>query len=331
MSDRPRLKDIAQALGVSEMTVSRAFRRPETVSAATRQKIEEMAARLGFVPDRLAGALASARSDLVGVVVPSLSSQVFPEVLNGISAGLAGTRLRPFVAVTGYDLEEEERILRDILAWRPSGIIVAGVEHTDAARALLGSAEGAVVEIMDRADAPVQHCIGIDHLQVGRDMARALFDAGRRRIGFAGTKFPKDFRAAKRRQGFVEGLADLGVQLAAEERYEGGSTVAKGRELVARLLAARPDLDAVYFSSDLLAAGACLHCAQTGIPVPGRLAIAGFNNLELLDGLPLRLATTDSFRFEIGKRAAEIVADPPGDPVVETIATRVLPGASLGP
>ena len=329
MSDRPRLKDIAQALGVSEMTVSRAFRRPETVSERTRAKIEEAAAKIGFVPDRLAGALASARSDLVGVVVPSLSSQVFPEVLNGISAGLAETRLRPFVTVTGYDLDEEERLVRDILAWRPSGVIIAGVEHTDATRAMLASAEGAVVEIMDSDGSPVRHAVGIDHAAVGAAMAGAMLASGRRRIGFAGTKMPKDFRAMKRRQGFIDALAAAGTPLACEERYEEGSNVAKGRELMARMLHRCPDLDAAYFSSDLLSAGALFHCLAVGIAVPGQIAIAGFNNLDLLDGLPLRLATTESHRFAIGRRAAEIVVEAPTETFREVIATSVLPGASL--
>ena len=85
------LRDVSEASGVSEMTVSRVLRGLGDVSETTRTRVREAAARLGYVPNRIAGALASNRVNLVAVVIPSLANMVFPEVLGGISAELDDT------------------------------------------------------------------------------------------------------------------------------------------------------------------------------------------------------------------------------------------------
>ena len=131
------LRDVSEESGVSEMTVSRVLRNRGDVSAATREKVLKAAKELGYVPNKIAGALASQRVNLVAVVIPSLSNMVFPEVMTGISQVLEDTELQPVVGVTDYQPEKEERVLFEMLSWRPSGVIVAGLEHSDASRAML--------------------------------------------------------------------------------------------------------------------------------------------------------------------------------------------------
>ena len=329
-----KLKDIAAAAGVSEMTVSRALRNRGEVASETRRRIEEVAARLGYVPNRIAGALASRSVSLVAVVAPSLKSQVFPEVLSGVSAALAESDLQPVIGVSTYDLAEEERVVRTMLAWRPAGFIIAGLEHTDATRALLSAAGIPVVEIMDVDGEPIRHCVGVSHREAGRRMAKAMLARGHRRIGFIGTKMPSDFRARKRLDGFEAALGEAGVTLADRELYAGGSTVATGRELTATLLARRPDIDCLYYSSDVLAVGGLMHALAAGLRVPEEIALAGFNGLDMLDGLPVRLATTNAYRFEIGREAAAIVLDAlagrgPEGPRVVRFEPEAEPGESL--
>ena len=127
-STRPlTLKDVSEASGVSEMTVSRVLRNRGDVSAATREKVLAASTRLGYVPNKIAGALASQRVNLVAVIIPSLSNMVFPEVMTGISQILEDTDLQPVVGVTDYLPEKEERVLFEMLSWRPSGVIIAGL------------------------------------------------------------------------------------------------------------------------------------------------------------------------------------------------------------
>ncbi|MFP4273541.1 MAG: LacI family DNA-binding transcriptional regulator [Paracoccaceae bacterium] len=321
------LRDVSEASGVSEMTVSRVLRNRGDVSPATREKVLLAAKRLGYVPNKIAGALASQRVNLVAVIIPSLGNMVFPEVLTSIGRALEGTELQPVVGVTDYLPDKEERVLYEMLSWRPSGIIVAGLEHTEPSRAMLRAAGIPVVEIMDVDGTPVDSMVGISHRRAGREMGRAILKEGYRRIGFMGTKMPLDHRARKRFEGLVEVLAKGGVELADQEFYSGGSALAKGREMTRAMLQRTPDLDFLYYSNDLIGAGGLLWLLEQGIGIPGQVGIAGFNGVELLQGLPRQLATMDACRAEIGRIAAEIitrrVADPGADPgqVVELTPT----------
>ena len=302
------LRDVSEASGVSEMTVSRVLRNRGDVSDATREKVLKAAKALGYVPNKIAGALASQRVNLVAVIVPSLSNLVFPEVLGGISEELEDSGLQPVFGVTNYAPEREEAVLYEMLSWRPSGVIVAGLEHTPAARAMLENAGIPIVEIMDVDGNPVDSVVGISHRRAGIEIARAIVKAGYRKIGFLGTKMPDDHRARKRLEGFEAGLAEAGIELADREFYSGGSALLKGREMTETILRRSPDLDFLYYSNDMIGAGGLLYCLDNGIDVPGKLGLAGFNGVELLDGLPVRLATMDACRREIGRRAAEIIA-----------------------
>lgn len=303
------LRDVSEASGVSEMTVSRVLRGRGDVSATTRDKVLLAAKELGYVPNKIAGALASQRVNLVAVIIPSMSNMVFPEVMTGINSVLEGTELQPVVGITDYMPEKEEKVLYQMLSWRPSGVIIAGLEHSDASCAMLRSAGIPVVEIMDVDGTPIDTAVGISHRRAGRQMAQAILTAGYKNIGFMGTKMPLDHRARKRFEGFTEALAKAGVEVSDQEFYSGGSALAKGRDMTQDMLARSPNLDFLYYSNDMIGAGGLLHLLEQGIDIPQDIGMAGFNGVELLDGLPLQLATMDACRKEVGKIAAQIIAD----------------------
>lgn len=325
------LRDVSEASGVSEMTVSRVLRNKGDVSEATRKKVREAAKRLGYVPNKIAGALASQRVNLVAVIIPSLGNLVFPEVLSGISQVLEASPLQPVIGVTDYLPEKEERVLFEMLSWRPSGVIIAGLEHSEASRAMLARAGCPVVEIMDVDGQPIDACIGISHRRAGRKMAERILKEGYRRIGFLGTKMPLDHRARKRFEGFTQTLGRGGIEIADREFYSGGSALAKGREMTAAILARTPDLDFLYYSNDMIGAGGLLWLLEQGRKIPAEIGLAGFNGVDLLQGLPCRLATMDSGRREIGQGAARIILDrqesgaPPSGQVIE-----LMPKLSVG-
>lgn len=317
---RPQLtlRDVSEVSGVSEMTVSRVLRNRGEVSEKTREKVLAAARELGYVPNKIAGALASNRVNLVGVVIPSLSNMVFPEVMMGISSVLDDTPLQPVVGVTDYEPDKEERVIFEMLSWRPTGLIVAGLEHTDAARKMMTNAGIPIVEIMDVDGPEIDACVGISHVRAGRETATEILKRGYRKIGFLGTKMPLDHRARKRFEGFNAVLEEAGLALMDEEYYSGGSALLKGREMTQKILSRSNDLDFLYYSNDMIGAGGLLYCLEAGLDVPGDIGMAGFNGVELIDGLPRRLATMDSCRDEIGKKAAQMIADSLGDTKKET-------------
>ena len=308
------LRDVSQASGVSEMTVSRVLRNRGDVSQNTRDKVLLVAKQLGYVPNKIAGALASQRVNLVAVIIPSLSNMVFPEVMTGISEVLETTDLQPVVGVTDYLPEKEERVLYEMLSWRPSGVIIAGLEHSETSAMMLKASGIPVVEIMDIDGSPVDAMVGISHRRAGREMAVSILKAGYRKIGFLGTKMPLDHRARKRFEGFTEALAKSGVEVTDQEFYSGGSALVKGREMTQELLRRNPNLDFLYFSNDLIGAGGLLYLIEKGISIPNQIGLAGFNGVELLQGLPRQLTTMDACRSEIGRKAAEMIVQQVNDP-----------------
>ncbi|MEA5162024.1 LacI family DNA-binding transcriptional regulator CceR [Cereibacter johrii] len=324
------LRDVSDASGVSEMTVSRVLRNRGDVSGATRERVLAAARELGYVPNRIAGALASQRVNLVAVIIPSLSNMVFPEVLTGVSEVLEDTGLQPVVGVTNYSPEREEKVLYEMLSWRPSGIIIAGLERSHAARAMLENAGIPIVEIMDVDGTPVDNAVGISHRRAGRHMAEAIVAAGYRRIGFLGTMMPYDHRARKRLEGFESALIAAGLTVEDREFYSGGSALLKGREMTEAILSRSPDLDFLYYSNDLIGAGGLLWCLNHAIKVPEKVGLAGFNGVELVQGLPCHLATMDACRLEIGRKAAEIVAGKRADGATSGLVIELEPKLEPG-
>lgn len=304
-SRRPTLSQVAAAAGVSEITASRAMRGGGLVARATADRVQAAARELNYVPNRLAGTLAGGASRQVGVILPSLSNSVFADVLKGLEDRLEEAGYQPVLGISNYDPAREERLIENLLSWRPAGIVIAPADMTGASRALLLRAGLPVVEIMDVDATPTDMAVGISHLSAGRAMAHYLVGRGYERFAYLGHSIDSDLRALARLEGFRGALGEVGRELAQCLTLAGPSSVNLGREGLARLLAeAEQPPDLVYFSNDDMAVGGMFHCMAAGISVPGDLALAGFNGLEIGQALPVPLTTIASNRAAIGTEAA---------------------------
>jgi LacI family gluconate utilization system Gnt-I transcriptional repressor len=313
------LSDVARVAGVSDITVSRVMRDAGPIAPETRERVLEAARVTGYVHNRLAGALASARSNLVGVVLPSLSNSVFPEVMAGINAALARSGLQPIVGVTDYDMATEEALVRSMLAWKPVGLILTGLDHTRTTRRLLDAATIRVVEIMDAGGRAIDVAIGLSHRDAGAATARHLIGRGYRRFGYVGHDLGRDLRADERHTGLVQTLQRNGYDAPIEQRIDGPSSVAGGRQGLARLLAADRKVDVVVFSNDDMAVGGVFHCLAAGIRPREDLGVFGFNGLDLGQALPLPLSTIRSNRHQMGQIAVETCLREPVRPAASRI------------
>ncbi len=302
------LRDVAEAANVSEMTVSRVLRDSGPVAEKTRQRILDIVDQLGFVPNKIAGSLATSSSNLIAVIVPSLRNQVFTEVLSGITEHLESNGFKAVIGNSEYDAEREEALIRSMLSWRPSGLIVSSMAHTESTRRILKKAGIPVVEIMRVAKDPVDACVGIDHVNAGALMAQHFLQQGYHRIGYVGWN-NRDLTAAKRLQGFREGLKKNGVEIQGLIEFDQPVDMERGKQGLAQLLTDHPDLDAVYFPNDIAAIGGYFHCLSAGIEVPSQLAIGGFSGLKVGQLMPVPLTTVLIDRFEIGRRGAEIIVE----------------------
>lgn len=302
------LADVARRAGVGESTVSRVLRNKGSVSQSTREKILKAASDLHYVPNRIAGTLASMTSKLVGIVIPSVGNTVVPEVLQGANLVLESAGFQPVIGVSNYCPDREEALIESILSWRPSGLLVAGLEHTERARAMMKGCGVRVVELIDIDGDGIDIVVGSSQRQAGHKSAEHLLTRGYRRIGYVGHDFTIDIRAGKRLGGFRAALAEKGLNFVDEEFSAGGaSTVEAGRTGLARLLARQRNLDAVYFSNDDLAIGGYFHCLENNIAVPGDMALFGYNGLDIARLTPQPLSTIRSPRVAMGEIGAKLL------------------------
>jgi LacI family gluconate utilization system Gnt-I transcriptional repressor len=305
---RATLEEVARAAGVSTMTASRALSQPQLVSDATRAKVERAVLELGYVPNRAARALASRQSRVIAVLVPSLSNAVFTAVLDGIQDAVEASQYQLLIGNTHYSDAEEEKLMRTYLQSNPDGILLPGLSHSPEVASMLESLRVPVVAMMDLAETPSAPSVGFSQLDAGMALTRHLLAKGYRRIAFVGAQL--DERTLRRADGWRQAMLDAGLF---DERLEimtpAPSTVALGAELMRRVLAELPDADAVFFCNDDLAHGAIFHCQRAGIPVPGRIAVAGFNDLPASSLMVPSLTTVDTPRYQVGYQAASLLLD----------------------
>jgi LacI family gluconate utilization system Gnt-I transcriptional repressor len=327
---KANLEDIAKLTGVSKMTVSRVLRGGAGFSDATRDKVLQAAERLGYIPNRLAAAFGSDQaSTLVGMCVPRLTSGLFGHVLDGVDRALTRLGFQLMIGANDHSPTEEEAWVKQMVSWRPAGLILSARNHTPATVDLLRKTAIPVVEIWDLTTSPIDLAVGFSHFDCGVEMGQHLSRRGRRRAGYVGALARADVMGSSRLDGFRTALAQAGHPLADQEVLHDAPGFYAGYYGLETLLARRPDLDAVYFHNDEMAIGGLAFCQSRGLRVPEDIGIAGWGGMEAASILPKRLTTTMVPTTAIGKAAAEALAVRlTGAEVreVTVIPTRLVPG-----
>lgn len=302
-SDQITLSQVAQAAGVSPITASRALNHPDKVSDSTRQSVLESVERLGYVPNLVAGSLASSRSRLIAVIVPSLINSVFVEVIKGLQETLEAQGYQILLGNTDYDLDREYQLVRTFLGWSCSALVTAGLRHNDACHTLLANCGHPIMEVMELGNG-IDLNVGLDHVAAGRCMASHLVDKGYQRMVYVGARLSHDYRAGMRYEGHKAVLKAKGLEAPLLELDTLGSLQA-GAESLAQVLQDYPATQAIHFANDDLAAGALLAAQRQGLTVPDDIAIAGFNGLPLGQHITPKLTTILSPREDMGRLAAQ--------------------------
>lgn len=306
----PTMADVARRSGVSSMTVSRAFKRDGSVNQETRETILAAAEELGYVFDSTASNLRSQRTDFVAVTIPSLNNANFADTVRGLADGLAARGLQILLGYTNYDVREEERLIEQLLRRKPEAIVVTGGKHTPRARKLLSNARIPVVETWDLPEEPIGHVVGFSNAHAVREMVDHFVTAGYRKIAFIGGDADRDTRGTDRRAGFIAALIAHGLD--ASRLIAAGAppiSMREGANAMGQLLERYPDTEAVICVSDLSAFGALTECQRRGIPVPERIAIAGFGDYEIGEICVPSLTTINAFAREIGAKTTQLILD----------------------
>lgn len=300
------LHDVAKLAGVAPITASRALNTPDQVSPEVRRKVADAVARTGYVPNLLAGGLASTRSRLVAAVVPTISGPVFLETVQSLTQALADRGYQLMLGQAGYEGSREDALLEAIIGRRPDGIVLTGIMHSTEGRRRLLASGIPVVETWDLTPTPVDMLVGFSHEKVGAAIAGFLHAKGYRHPAVV---TGDDQRADLRRQGFTAAMADLGVATVPVHTVAAPTTLGSGRTALTALLTDAPHTDVLVCSSDALAHGVITEAHARGLRVPADLGVMGFGDLAFAQHTHPAITTVRIDGTAIGRQAARFIVE----------------------
>ena len=302
------LADIARALGVSKMTVSRAINNHPEISPETRARILEAAQRMNYRPNQFARALTTNRSYLLGVIVPDLMHSYFAEICRGVEAIAKPLGYQNLICSTDEDVANEESEVEALLP-RTDGLILASsasLEESKFYKRL--TRERAKIVLIDRQLEGIKcPAVTTDDVKVGSLATEHLLSLGHRRVGHL--KGTVASTAALRFAGYQEALAKHRVAFDSELVRECGFTEADGYRAMKEWIRNGDVPSAIFAANDPAAIGAMSAIAEAGLKIPENIAIVGGGNIHYGDMLRVPLTTVAWSTAEMGQAAARLVID----------------------
>ncbi len=305
-----RLKDIADELGVSVVTVSRALRDRPDIAKDTKEKILERVKRLNYRPNLTARSLVTGRSSLIGLVVPDLIHPFFAEIAKGLSAKLREKEYFLLVSSSESDPQLEQDEIEHMLAHHLDCFVVASCQKEPDSMRKFGEA-GVPLVLVDRSF-PRFPCnfVGVDDCKVGELATGHLIAQGCKRI--AHIRGPATNVGNDRAKGYRETLERHGIELPAsyivacgEASDSDGET--RGRKAMEEILTLKPRPDGLFCFNDTVAVGAMDRALEAGLRIPKNMAIVGCGNFHYSSKLQVPLTSVDQKSREIGERTAKMI------------------------
>lgn len=299
--------DIARHVGVSAGTVSRALSRPDKVLPATRARIEEAAATLGYVPNTVARTLKTQRSGKILVTVPDIANPFFAQILQGAEDAAQTAGYAVLLGDTQHQPDREERYAQMLRRNEADGLIVLGHRLPPTAREIV-RAQGAAAPVVNGCEfdpalgIPSVH---IDNAAAARAVMEHLYGLGHERIAVVGG--PPDNPLHQQRLEGVRSAGKARGRLRSLRVVPGDFSLESGHAAATALLAGPQPPTAVFCFSDQMALGALAACRDLGIRVPDQLSIVGFDDLASSRFLTPPLTTIRQPMRDIGARAVNLL------------------------
>lgn len=301
------MSDVARLAGVSAISVSRVINQPSKVTEATRQRVWSAIEHTGYIPNLLAGSLASSRTHTIGVIVPTVINSIFADKIQGMTDRLGAEDYHLLLASSGYSLDTEAELVAALLAQRVSGLVLTGVRHAARTRRLLKRIAAPVVETWSLGAKPIDMLVGFSNEKAAYAMVHHLARAGYRKVALVCAPTPDNDRAQGRLKGYRRAVRELGLVVDGRLERAAPFSLRNGASALVSLVEEHRDVDAIFFANDILAAGALFECARREWRVPGQLGIAGFDDVDLAAQTVPALTTVRIPRYDIGVKAAELI------------------------
>jgi LacI family gluconate utilization system Gnt-I transcriptional repressor len=293
--------------GVAPITVSRALNQPNTVAKDTFSKVWAAIDQIGYVPNRLAGSLASNNSRTIGMVLPYIINPAFAERVQGVTDVMSAAGYTLLLGLSAYSPEAELEHVISFLGQRVAGLVLTGTVHADRTRSLLSGAGIPVVEVPLISGRLIDMAVGYSNESAGYEMTKYLARCGYRKIGLLSTPVLNDQIVLDRLTGYDRALSEFGLVKDPTMILESKVGIVNGAKAFVELLSRHPDIEAIFCTSDVHAIGCVLEAKRRGIDVPGDIGIAGYDDIELAQEFLPPLTTVRLPRYEIGRTSAELL------------------------
>jgi LacI family transcriptional regulator len=303
-----RMKDIANDLGISIVTVSKVLRDHPDISAETRERVLKKMKEVNYRPNLAARALVTGRTYSVGLVVPDLVHPFFGEVAKGMSRVLRKKGYYLVISSSEEDPELEQQEVEQLLARRVDALIIASAQTNIQMFRRIEEQKTPYV-LIDRKFAGLSaNFTGVDDEAAGRLATEHLISLKRRRIAHIGG--PSVSTATGRREGYRTALAAHRIavdpELLIDREHGDDSSDRSGYDAMCKLLSVVPRPDAVFCYNDPTAMGAMEAIFERGLRIPEDIAIVGCGNVRYAAFLRVPLTTIDQQSEEIGDRSAKL-------------------------
>jgi LacI family gluconate utilization system Gnt-I transcriptional repressor len=301
---RATLQDIADRVGVTKMTVSRFLRNPDSVAKMTQENISKVIDELGYIQNRAPAMLSKSSSKAIGILLPSLSNQVFANLVQGIEQVTKAKGYDTLIAHFGYNIHDEQEKIASLLSYQVDGLILTETLHTEKTLQMLKVAGIPVVETMELPNSPIDMAVGLDHEEAAFDIVTKIIKTGKKYIVYFGARL--DTRTQLRMDGYNRAMQAAGLATT-HILTEQHSSFTLGGTLLERAFIEQPQLDGIFCTNDDIAIGAMMKSIEKGFLVPKDIAIVGYNALDVGQAISPRLTSVNTPRFEIGKKSAELL------------------------
>jgi LacI family transcriptional regulator len=298
------VSDVAKAAEVSVATVSRAFNIPDAVRPEVRKRVLAAASSLGYSPNAAAKALRMQRTNIAGVVIPTLDYAIYARMVNSFQNKLSAAGHMVFVATTGWDNAHIFERVRPLIDRGAEGLLLVGAIEDNDLREYLKDKRLPVVTSYSYQINDTVPSIGFDNYAATAELVDYLIRLGHRRLAMISAPTKGNDRQRARVQAFRDTLAENGID-ETDIVLERHQALTNGADAMREIHAQHPEVTAVVCSSDVLAFGALAECKKLGIHVPKDLSITGFDDFDFSALLDPPLTTISVPASEMGERAAD--------------------------
>ena len=300
----PKLDDVAARAGVSTATVSRFFNNPDVVAPATAERIRAAVEEMGYIPNLVAGGLASSRSRLVAVLIPHLSHSIFSDTIEAMVEELTSGGMTVMLGLTGTQEERAEELIRTAISRRADAIISTGPVN-ESVKAMVRRSQVAFIQVWDLPADPVDVAVGFSHRAAGREIARFLAGRGYRRPHLVSAD---GGRLKLRSDSFREEWTASGGEPATESIVDMPSRFGHARQVLAEIKRLGHQPDVVVCGSDHLAQGLIIEAQASGLLIPDDLGVFGFGNAVIASEMRPTITTVDIDGVRIAREAIAAIA-----------------------